>query len=75
MFCYKKGLLFKLIHRPQWTKELNKYRIEAALKLGSWDKLDNALSHEHPSNRNWPVLVGRTMKAAKERVRRFCFNI
>ncbi|XP_012937158.1 serine/threonine-protein kinase ATR [Aplysia californica] len=56
-----------LAERPRWTAELNTYRIEAALKLGSWDKLDEALKHEKQSSRSWPVLVGRVLKAAKEK--------
>ena len=37
--------LLPFFYRPRWTSELNAYRIEAALKLGSWDKLDEALKH------------------------------
>ncbi|CAL1526088.1 unnamed protein product, partial [Lymnaea stagnalis] len=53
--------------RPRWTPQLNTYCIEAAWKLGQWEKLDKSLKCESSSSRNWPVLVGRILMAAKEK--------
>ncbi|ESO92356.1 hypothetical protein LOTGIDRAFT_190706 [Lottia gigantea] len=55
-----------IAERPQWTQQLNAYRVEAAWKLGSWDKLETFKKMEKHS-RNWPVGVGRILLAAKDR--------
>lgn len=31
-------------NRPEWTPELNTYRVEAAWKLAQWDSLENYLA-------------------------------
>ncbi|KAK6188750.1 hypothetical protein SNE40_004864 [Patella caerulea] len=55
-----------IAERPNWTQQLNAYRVEAAWKLGSWDKLETFKKMERHS-RNWPVGVGRILLAAKHR--------
>ncbi|XP_055865310.1 serine/threonine-protein kinase ATR-like isoform X2 [Biomphalaria glabrata] len=56
-----------LASRPRWTSELNSYCIEAAWKLGSWDKLEEALKVESGLNTNWPVMIGRILMASRQK--------
>nr|KAG5699555.1 hypothetical protein BaRGS_033751 [Batillaria attramentaria] len=52
---------------PQWTAQLNQYRVEAAWKMSSWDRLDNMMKLEKPDNHSWPVCIGRILMSAKDK--------
>ncbi|KAH9492123.1 hypothetical protein Btru_027012 [Bulinus truncatus] len=56
-----------LANRPRWSSELNSYCIEAAWKLGNWDKLDEALKAENPLNTKWPVMIGKILMAFRQK--------
>lgn len=51
--------------RPQWKSELNTYRVEAAWKLGKWDRLGDYLDSDCSSN-TWGVRLGELLLAAKK---------
>ncbi|KAL3865678.1 hypothetical protein ACJMK2_043042 [Sinanodonta woodiana] len=52
--------------KPKWVSQLNAYRVEAAWKLGSWDKLETYIRHERDS-RNWAIGLGKVLLLAKEK--------
>ncbi|BHF69185.1 hypothetical protein SprV_0301222800 [Sparganum proliferum] len=60
-----------------WTRELNAYRAEAALRLADWDKLDEVVVTTESSRTSWPVGLGKLflslMKGSEPRVRS-CLN-
>ncbi|KAK7486773.1 hypothetical protein BaRGS_00021920, partial [Batillaria attramentaria] len=56
-----------LNENPQWTAQLNQYRVEAAWKMSSWDRLDNMMKLEKPDNHSWPVCIGRILMSAKDK--------
>ncbi|XP_060098281.1 serine/threonine-protein kinase ATR [Heteronotia binoei] len=55
-----------LAKRPEWTPELNTYRVEAAWKLGQWDSLENYLAADGNSN-TWSVRLGQLLLSAKKK--------
>ncbi|KAK2144551.1 hypothetical protein LSH36_748g02080 [Paralvinella palmiformis] len=55
-----------IAERPAWSSQLNGYRVEAAWKLGQWDRLDVYLRLEEKS-RDWNVGLGKILMAAKNR--------
>ncbi|XP_041373194.1 serine/threonine-protein kinase ATR-like [Gigantopelta aegis] len=64
-----KALLYAtgvIAERPTWMSQLNAFRVEAAWKLGSWDKLETFTKPER-NNRSWPVVIGKILLAARER--------
>ena len=54
-----------LANNPAWESQLNSYRIEAASKLGDWDKLESHLKLE-PDNQNWAVGLGKILLAVRD---------
>ncbi|KAL8187826.1 UNVERIFIED_CONTAM: hypothetical protein K2H54_056449, partial [Gekko kuhli] len=55
-----------LAKRPEWTPELNTYRVEAAWKLAQWDSLENYLAADGNSN-TWSVRLGQLLLSAKKK--------
>nr|XP_008104413.1 PREDICTED: serine/threonine-protein kinase ATR isoform X1 [Anolis carolinensis] len=55
-----------LAKRPEWTPELNTYRVEAAWKLTQWDSLENYLAADDKSN-TWSVRLGQLLLSAKKK--------
>ena len=53
-----------IAEKPGWTEQLNVFRVEAAWKLGQWDKLEHFLKPEMHS-RSWNVCLGKIFLAAK----------
>ncbi|XP_064619014.1 serine/threonine-protein kinase ATR-like [Lineus longissimus] len=51
---------------PEWSNQLNAFRIEAAWKLSNWDSLDGYLKKEH-SSANWNVHLSKIFLAARSR--------
>ncbi|KAK0130626.1 Serine/threonine-protein kinase atr [Merluccius polli] len=54
-----------LTNRPQWKRELNSYRVEAAWRLSKWDLLDDYLSSDCSSS-TWGVCLGQMLLSAKQ---------
>ncbi|XP_066475341.1 serine/threonine-protein kinase ATR [Tiliqua scincoides] len=54
-----------LARRPEWTSELNTYRVEAAWKLAQWDSLENYIAADGKSN-TWSVRLGQLLLSAKK---------
>ncbi|XP_078420317.1 serine/threonine-protein kinase ATR [Cetorhinus maximus] len=54
-----------LASRPEWTSELNTYRVEAAWKLTHWDLLQNYVTTEGKSC-SWSVRLGQLLLVAKQ---------
>lgn len=54
-----------LANKPAWTSQLNSYRVEAASKLGDWDKLESHVKLEK-DNRNWAVGLGKILLAIRD---------
>ncbi|GCC38565.1 hypothetical protein chiPu_0017080 [Chiloscyllium punctatum] len=54
-----------LASRPEWTSELNTYRVEAAWKLTHWDLLQNYVATEGKSC-SWSVRLGQLLLVAKQ---------
>ena len=61
-----------LTYRPDWTNQLNQYRVEACWKLGKWDTLESYLKPEKHNTSNWNVGLGKILLAAKQRVNCVC---
>uniref|UniRef100_H3ANL6 Serine/threonine-protein kinase ATR n=1 Tax=Latimeria chalumnae TaxID=7897 RepID=H3ANL6_LATCH len=55
-----------LANRPEWTPELNTYRVEAAWKLTQWDLLQDYLASDEKSS-TWSVRLGQLLLSAKLR--------
>ncbi|XP_028587032.2 serine/threonine-protein kinase ATR isoform X1 [Podarcis muralis] len=55
-----------LAKRPEWTSELNMYRVEAAWKLTQWDSLENYIAADEKSN-TWSVRLGQLLLSAKKK--------
>ncbi|XP_030430358.1 serine/threonine-protein kinase ATR isoform X5 [Gopherus evgoodei] len=55
-----------LANRPEWTSELNTYRVEAAWKLTQWDLLENYLAADVKSS-TWSVRLGQLLLSAKKK--------
>ncbi|XP_072852125.2 serine/threonine-protein kinase ATR [Pogona vitticeps] len=55
-----------LAKRPEWTPELNAYRVEAAWKLTQWDSLESYLAADGKSN-TWSVRLGELLLSAKKK--------
>ncbi|KAG6929988.1 ATR serine/threonine kinase [Chelydra serpentina] len=55
-----------LANRPEWTSELNTYRVEAAWKLTHWDLLENYLAADVKSS-TWSVRLGQLLLSAKKK--------
>lgn len=49
-----------------WSSQLNVYRVEAAWKLGQWDKMETYLKAEDCS-RDWNIGLGKVLLAAKSK--------
>ncbi|XP_077988664.1 serine/threonine-protein kinase ATR-like [Glandiceps talaboti] len=56
-----------LSERPEWTTDLNTYRVESSWKLGKWDSLDSYITKETGNSKNWNVGLGKILLAAKNR--------
>eukprot|EP00058_Branchiostoma_floridae_P009059 XP_002594547.1 hypothetical protein BRAFLDRAFT_104468 [Branchiostoma floridae] len=61
-----------LADKPEWTKDLNAFRVEASWQLGNWDGLENYLKvyngkSESKGSSNWSVGLGKILLAAKHR--------
>ncbi|XP_075124962.1 serine/threonine-protein kinase ATR [Leptodactylus fuscus] len=54
--------------RPEWTAELNTYRVEAAWKLSQWDLVDEYLSTDRKST-NWSIRLGQLLLSSKKKER------
>ncbi|KAG8580917.1 hypothetical protein GDO81_007479 [Engystomops pustulosus] len=54
--------------RPEWTAELNTYRVEAAWKLSKWDLVDEYLSTDRKST-NWSIRLGQLLLLSKKQER------
>ncbi|XP_075717588.1 serine/threonine-protein kinase ATR isoform X2 [Rhinoderma darwinii] len=54
--------------RPEWTAELNTYRVEAAWKLSKWDFVDEYLSTDRKST-NWSIRLGQLLLLSKKKER------
>ncbi|CAJ0949108.1 unnamed protein product [Ranitomeya imitator] len=54
--------------RPEWTAELNTYRVEAAWKLSKWDLVDEYLSTDRKST-NWSIRLGQLLLLSKKKER------
>ncbi|KAM9708676.1 serine/threonine-protein kinase ATR isoform 1-T1 [Menidia menidia] len=54
-----------LANKHQWKSELNRYRVEAAWKLGKWDLLEDYLSSDQQSS-TWGVRLGQLLLSAKK---------
>nr|CDS19281.1 phosphatidylinositol 3 and 4 kinase [Echinococcus granulosus] len=55
-----------------WARQLNELRVEAAIRLGDWDKLDQVMALES-SELSWPVGLAKvllSMKQGQDEVRR-----
>ncbi|KAM4694360.1 serine/threonine-protein kinase ATR [Discoglossus pictus] len=52
--------------RPEWTSELNTYRIEAAWKLSQWDSVQDYLSADRKST-TWSIRLGQLLLSAKKK--------
>ncbi|KAG7176083.1 serine/threonine-protein kinase atr-like [Homarus americanus] len=55
-----------LANRPELEASLNKYRVEAAWRLGQWDQLEKVLE-TNPSQASWGVGVGQILLAVRGR--------
>ncbi|KAG8445307.1 hypothetical protein GDO86_010190 [Hymenochirus boettgeri] len=51
--------------RPEWTAELNTYRVEAAWKLSQWDLVEEYLFAEQKST-TWSIRLGQLLLSAKK---------
>ncbi|XP_069753467.1 serine/threonine-protein kinase ATR isoform X3 [Narcine bancroftii] len=54
-----------LASRPEWTTELNTYRLEAAWKLTQWELLQNYVTTERAPC-TWSVRLGQLLLLAKQ---------
>ena len=61
-------MIFFFSNRPDWTFQLNEYRVEACWKLAKWDTLETYLKPEKHNANNWNVGLGKILLAAKQRV-------
>uniref|UniRef100_A0A8C5MNU7 Serine/threonine-protein kinase ATR n=1 Tax=Leptobrachium leishanense TaxID=445787 RepID=A0A8C5MNU7_9ANUR len=52
--------------RPEWTAELNTYRVEAAWKLSQWGLVEDYLSSDRKST-TWSIRLGQLLLSAKKR--------
>ncbi|VDI06872.1 serine/threonine-protein kinase ATR [Mytilus galloprovincialis] len=53
-----------IAERPEWAPHIRSYMVEAAWKLGNWDKLEKCIKSEK-TGRNWAVGVGELLLSAK----------
>ncbi|PIO33109.1 hypothetical protein AB205_0004310, partial [Aquarana catesbeiana] len=54
--------------RPEWTAELNTYRVEAAWKLSQWDLVEEYLSADKKST-TWSIRLGQLLLSSKKKDR------
>ncbi|KAM4771138.1 serine/threonine-protein kinase ATR [Rhinophrynus dorsalis] len=59
--------------RPEWTAELNTYRIEAAWKLSQWDLVQEYLSADKKST-IWSIRLGQLLLSAKKSERELFYD-
>ncbi|XP_072266233.1 serine/threonine-protein kinase ATR [Pyxicephalus adspersus] len=52
--------------RPEWSAELNTYRVEAAWKLSQWDLVEEYLSADKKST-TWTIRLGQLLLSAKKK--------
>nr|XP_034325117.1 serine/threonine-protein kinase ATR isoform X2 [Crassostrea gigas] len=52
--------------RPDWSSQLSSYMVEAAWKLGDWQKLETFLE-SNKSTQSWPVGIGKILIGAKNK--------
>nr|XP_033814332.1 serine/threonine-protein kinase ATR isoform X1 [Geotrypetes seraphini] len=55
-----------LANRPEWTAELNAYRVEAAWKLSQWDLVQEYLAADKKST-TWSVRLGQLLLSTKKK--------
>nr|XP_022332154.1 serine/threonine-protein kinase ATR-like isoform X2 [Crassostrea virginica] len=55
-----------ITERPDWGPQLSSYMVEAAWKLGDWQKLETFLE-SNKSTRSWPVGIGKVLIGAKNK--------
>ncbi|XP_053315671.1 serine/threonine-protein kinase ATR [Spea bombifrons] len=59
--------------KPEWTAELNTYRIEAAWKLSQWDLVEDYLSADNKSTA-WSIRLGQLLLYAKKSERELFYD-
>ncbi|XP_053567639.1 serine/threonine-protein kinase ATR [Bombina bombina] len=59
--------------RPEWTSELNTYRIEAAWKLSQWDFVQDYLTADKKST-TWSIRLGQLLLSAKKKEAELFYN-
>ncbi|KAM8952244.1 serine/threonine-protein kinase ATR isoform 2-T2 [Pelodytes ibericus] len=59
--------------RPDWTAELNTYRVEAAWKLSQWGLVEDYLSADHKST-TWSNRLGQLLLASKKSERELFYD-